>query len=231
MMQKKFTILIVEDSKEISDLMALHLEDKYMVKKAFTGEEAVKIDMESIDLVILDLMLPLLNGYEVMKQIRENKNIPIVVVSAKSADEDKIIGLKKGADDYLSKPFNPLELVARVDAQLRRFYKLGGASGTENDYIQIQNLRLDCVECCLYKDEKKILLTNIEYKLLKLLMESPGRIFTKKVIFEAIWEEEYLYDSNTIMVHISKLRDYIEGDSKRPKFITTVRGLGYKFEK
>ena len=123
-----FTVLIVEDTKEILDLIVLHLEDKYNLIKAEDGREAIKIvETEKIDLVILDIMLPLVNGYECMKVIREKKNIPIIIISAKSTDEDKIIGLQKGADDYLAKPFNPLELVARVDAQLRRFYKFGGA--------------------------------------------------------------------------------------------------------
>lgn len=227
-----FTVLIVEDTKEILDLIVLHLEDKYNLIKAEDGREAIKIvETEKIDLVILDIMLPLVNGYECMKVIREKKNIPIIIISAKSTDEDKIIGLQKGADDYLAKPFNPLELVARVDAQLRRFYKFGGAEEIQEEVICFQNLKLDCKECCLYKDEEKIYLTNKEYKLLKLLMNSPKRIFTKKAIFETVWEDEYLYESNTIMVYISKLRDYIEEDSKNPQFIITVRGLGYKFGK
>ena len=222
-----FTVLIVEDTKEILDLIVLHLEDKYNLIKAEDGREAIKIvETEKIDLVILDIMLPLVNGYECMKVIREKKNIPIIIISAKSTDEDKIIGLQKGADDYLA-----LELVARVDAQLRRFYKFGGAEEIQEEVICFQNLKLDCKECCLYKDEEKIYLTNKEYKLLKLLMNSPKRIFTKKAIIEAVWEDEYLYDSNTIMVYISKLRDYIEEDSKNPQFIITVRGLGYKFGK
>ena len=233
MKEGKPKVLIVEDSKDISDLIALYLEDKYWVQRAYTGEEAVRAARKKeMDLVILDIMLPGLSGYEVLKFIRENNNVPVIVVSAKDTDGDKIIGLQKGADDYLVKPFNPLELAVRVEAQLRRFYNLGGAgSGKEPDIIKIQNLTLDCEECCLYKNEQKIILTSKEYKLLKLLMSSPGRIFTKKVIFETVWEEEYLYDSNTIMVYISRLRDYIEEDSKKPRFIVTVRGLGYKFEK
>ena len=196
-----FTILIVEDSKEILDLMVLHLEDKYNLIKAEDGINAIKIaKKEKIDLLILDIMLPLVNGYECMKAIREKKNIPIIIVSAKSTDEDKIIGLQKGADDYLAKPFNPLELVARVDAQLRRFYEFGSAEEIQEEVICFQNLKLDCKECCLYKDEEKICLTNKEYKLLKLLMNNPKRVFTKKAIFEAVWEDEYLYDLS--LIHI-----------------------------
>jgi len=228
--KKVFTVLIVEDSKEILDLISLYLEDKYNVLKVDNGKDAVKIvENEQVDLIVLDIMLPLLNGYEVMKYTREKKNIPIIIVSAKSTDEDKIIGLQKGADDYLVKPFNPLELAARVDAQLRRFYKLGRADEKYQEVICFQDLKLDCQECCLYKKEKKIPLTKKEYELLKLLMSNPKRIFTQKALFEAVWEEEYLYDSNTIMVYISKLRNYIEQDSKNPQFIITVRGLGYKF--
>lgn len=226
------TILIVEDSENISNLIALHLENKYSIIQAYSGEQALEqFKSNEIDLIILDIMLPRLNGYEILKFVRKRKNIPIIILSAKITNEEKIIGLNLGADDYISKPFNPLELVARVDAQFRRFYKLGGASCEEEETYQIKDLILDCKECCLYKGENKLSLTNIEYKLLKLFMSEPGRVFTKKQIFENVWEEEYNYDDNTIMVYISKLRDYIEDTCKKTRYITTVRGLGYRFEK
>ena len=152
-------------------------------------------------------------------------------MSAKGQDEDKILGLNLGADDYIVKPFNPLELTARVSAQLRRFYSLGASSDTSLEQIKINNLVLDQRECKLFMDGNEIELTYMEYKLLKLLMNEPGRVFTKSQIFENVWDEEYSYADNTVTVYISKLREKIEVDSKNPKLIKTVRGLGYKFEK
>lgn len=229
--KKEFVVLVVEDSIEISNLITLYLEENYAVLHASTGREAISVfEEKSVDLIILDLMLPHMNGYEVMREIRKKRNTPIIIVSAKNTDEEKIIGLQKGADDYITKPFNPLELNARVEANIRRFYKFGSVEVTE-EVIHIKDLILDCRECCLYKGKQKIVLTNIEYKLLKLLMSSPGKVFTQKEIFERIWEEEYYYENNSIMVYISKIRDYIEIDSKKPQYIITVRGLGYKFEK
>jgi len=231
-MEKKAKVLIVEDSIDISDLISLHLEEEYSVLRAYNGLEAIQIfDQQNIDIVLLDLMLPNKNGYEVMKHIRERSNVPIIIVSAKGEDAEKVIGLNKGADDYIAKPFNPLELTARVSAQLRRYLLLGSSDKNEDQNITVRGIVLDCNECCLYKDNKKIILSNKEYNLIKLLMGAPGRIFTPKEIYENIWEEEYLYDNNSVMVYISKVRDYIEDDSKKPKYIINVRGLGYKFEK
>ena len=175
-------------------------------------------------------MLPKLNGYEVIKRIRKQSNIPVIILSAKTQDTDKILGLNLGADDYLSKPFNPLELVARINAQMRRFYNLGGSRELQNERITIGDLTLDQRECKLYRDNEEIELTYMEYKLLKLFMTEPGRVFTKAQLFETVWENEY-YTDNTVVVYISKLRDKIEKDTKNPKIIKTVRGLGYRFEK
>lgn len=169
-----------------------------------------------------------MSGIEVLKEIRKKRNIPIIIVSEKASNEDIIIALNYGADDYVAKPFNPLELSARVDAQMRRFFELGASTKIENDYLKVRDLVLDCRECCIYKEDIKILLTNIEFKLMKLFMSDPGRVFSKKQIFEAVWEEEYIYDDNTIMVYISKIRERIGDDSKKPSYIRTVRGLGYK---
>ncbi len=227
------TILIAEDSKEIVDLIKLYLEgEDIKIVEADNGKNALEIfNQMHIHLILLDIMLPEVNGYDVIKEIRQKSNIPIIFMSAKGQDEDKILGLNLGADDYIVKPFNPLELTARVSAQLRRFYSLGASSDVSLEKIKVNNLVLDQRECKLYNDGEEVELTYMEYKLLKLLMNEPGRVFTKSQIFENVWEEEYTYTDNTVTVYISKLREKLETDSRNPKLIKTVRGLGYKFEK
>ena len=226
-------ILIVEDSQEIIDLIKIYLEqEEYSIYEACDGESAINIfEKEEIHLVVLDIMLPKLNGYEVIKRLRKRSNVPVIILSAKNQDADKILGLNLGADDYLAKPFNPLELVARINAQMRRFYDFGGSKEKQDEKVIIGDLMLDQRECKLYKKDKEIDLTYLEYKLLKLFMTEPGRVFTKAQIFELVWESEYYYTDNTVVVYISKLRDKIEDDSKNPQMIKTVRGLGYRFEK
>lgn len=226
-------ILIVEDSQEIIDLIKIYLEqEEYSIYEACDGKSAINIfEKEEIHLVVLDIMLPKLNGYEVIKRLRKRSNVPVIILSAKNQDADKILGLNLGADDYLAKPFNPLELVARINAQMRRFYDFGGSKEKQDEKVIIGDLMLDQRECKLYKKDKEIDLTYMEYKLLKLFMTEPGRVFTKAQIFELVWESEYYYTDNTVVVYISKLRDKIEDDSKNPQMIKTVRGLGYRFEK
>ena len=226
-------ILIVEDSQEIIDLIKIYLEqEEYFIDAARDGRIAVNLfEQEEIHLVILDIMLPELNGYEVIKRIRKISNVPVIILSAKNQDADKILGLNLGADDYVAKPFNPLELVARINAQIRRFYDFGGSKEKQDEKVIIGELMLDQRECKLYKKNREIDLTYMEYKLLKLFMTEPGRVFTKAQIFELVWENEYYYTDNTVVVYISKLRDKIEDDSKNPQLIKTVRGLGYRFEK
>ena len=226
-------ILIVEDSQEIIDLIKIYLEqEEYSIYEACDGESAINIfEKEEIHLVVLDIMLPKLNGYEVIKRLRKRSNVPVIILSAKNQDADKILGLNLGADDYLAKPFNPLELVARINAQMRRFYDFGGSKEKQDEKVIIGDLMLDQRECKLYKKDKEIDLTYMEYKLLKLFMTEPGRVFTKAQIFELVWESEYYYTDNTVVVYISKLCDKIEDDSKNPQMIKTVRGLGYRFEK
>lgn len=226
-------ILIVEDSQEIIDLIKIYLEqEEYFIYAARDGRIAVNLfEQEEIHLVILDIMLPELNGYEVIKRIRKISNVPVIILSAKNQDADKILGLNLGADDYVAKPFNPLELVARINAQIRRFYDFGGSKEKQDEKVIIGELMLDQRECKLYKKNREIDLTYMEYKLLKLFMTEPGRVFTKAQIFELVWENEYYYTDNTVVVYISKLRDKIEDDSKNPQLIKTVRGLGYRFGK
>jgi len=231
-MEQKLTILIVEDSLDIVELLKIYLENEnYDYHIAYDGQKALQIiNDKEIDLIVLDIMIPIVSGYEVLKKVREKNNIPIIVLSSKNMNNDIILGLTLGADDYVTKPFEPLQLIARIKAQLRRFHKLGGGEiDTEQD-IKIQDLVLRCRECQLLKRDTNIELTYMEYKLLKFLMSSPGRVYTKKQLFTYVWEEDVLYSENTIMVYISKLRDKIEDNPKEPIYIKTVRGLGYKFE-
>lgn len=226
-------ILICDDEREILEILQLYLEkEDYKIIKAFDGEEALNIikNNDDIDLALLDIMLPKLDGYNLVKEIRKRKNIPIILLSAKNRDTDKILGLDLGADDYITKPFSPLEVVARVNAQIRRVYKLA-ENQNNNQVIKIGNVELDEYNVNVKVNDKEIELTSIEYGILKLLMKNAGRILTKNQIFENVWNEEFVGGDNTIMVHISRLRDKIEDDSKSPKYLKTIRGLGYKFEK
>ena len=226
-------ILICDDEREILEILQLYLEkEDYKIVKAFDGEEALNIikNDDDIDLALLDIMLPKLDGYNLVKEIRKRKNIPIILLSAKNRDTDKILGLDLGADDYITKPFSPLEVVARVNAQIRRVYKLA-ENQNNNQVIKIGNVELDEYNVNVKVNDKEIELTSIEYGILKLLMKNAGRILTKNQIFENVWNEEFVGGDNTIMVHISRLRDKIEDDSKSPKYLKTIRGLGYKFEK
>ncbi|ADL51257.1 response regulator transcription factor [Clostridium cellulovorans] len=230
-----YKILIAEDDKDIIDLLKLYLEnEKFQVLSAINGEEALEIvENNEIHLAILDIMMPKLNGFELTKKIREISNMPILILSAKNLDSDKILGLDLGADDYLTKPFNPLEIIARVKSSIRRCYNLKAdevASEKEN-ILTVGELSLNTESFMLTKGGNEISITPTEYRILALLMKSPGRVYTKMQIYELIKGEYFESDENTIMVHISKLRDKIEDDSKNPLYIKTIRGLGYKIEK
>lgn len=224
-----FSILVADDEQGIIDFITLYLEkDGYKVVTATNGEEAwTCIQQEKIDLAILDIMMPKLDGYQLIKKIRAEKNIPIIFLTAKDAGADKVLGLDIGADDYVTKPFDPLELVARVSAQLRRFYSLGSREVHLPKILKLHDLALDLDQCLLFKEEEQINLTSIEFKILRLLMASPGRVFTKKQIYEAVWEDTYIVDDNNIMVYISRLREKM-GTRKEESYIQTIRGLGYK---
>lgn len=223
-------ILIADDEKELVELLSLYLEKEYEIFKAYDGIKALEIlQLNSIDIAIIDIMMPKIDGYQLIKRIREKYNIPVIMLSAKSEYSDRILGLELGADDYVTKPFNPLEITARIRAQLRRYYKFNESVKGQAQYIELGKIKLDTVTCALYKNNEEIVLTSTEYKILFLLMSSPGRVFTKKQIFEQVWEETFYGDDNSIMVHMSKLRDKIEEDSKKPIYIKTIRGLGYKF--
>ncbi|MBM6723888.1 MULTISPECIES: response regulator transcription factor [Oscillospiraceae] len=221
------SILIAEDDGDIRDLLRLYLESEgYRVLEAADGAAALALARENMpDMAILDVMMPELNGYELTRALRKFSDIPILILSAKSQDNDKILGLNLGADDYIAKPFNPVEIVARVKAQLRR------ATRENSTTLTVGELSLDTATFQLTKNGQPIALTPMEYKILALLMRSPGRIFTKIQLYEGAVGNYFEGDDNTMMVHISKLREKIEDDPKDPRYIITVRGLGYKIEK
>ncbi len=227
-----YKILIADDEAEIRNVLHLYLEiDGYEVVEAENGLEALeKIRREQPDLVILDIMMPRLDGYRVLRNIREQNNIPVIMLSAKDTDADKILGLDLGADDYITKPFGPLEAVARVNSNIRRFYSLG----TRGDKkmlreLTVQDLRLDLEACVLYRGGEEIELTSVEFRIMKLFMEEPGKVFTKQQLYEQGWGDEYLVSDNNIMVCISKLRAKLDKEGK--EYIKTIRGLGYRMEK
>jgi DNA-binding response OmpR family regulator len=228
------TILIADDEKEIAEILSLYLEKEgYRTVTAHSGLEALaNLNRGGIDLAVLDIMMPDMNGFQVLKEIRLMRNIPIILLSARIQDHDKILGLGLGADDYMTKPFNPLEVIARIQAQLRRFYQLnpGVETGKPSHTLIIGSLTLDINSCLLYKNGAPIPLTSTEFKLLRMLMEHPERVFTKKQIYESVWGDFYAADDNTVMVCISKLRDKIESDFEEP-YLFTIRGLGYKMRK
>lgn len=225
-----YTVLVADDETEIRQILRLYLEkDGYQVLEAEDGIKAVSLLQKgNIDLVLLDIMMPGLNGYHVLQKLRETSNIPVMILSAKGADEDKILGLDLGADDYLAKPFNPLEAMARINSNIRRFYSLG-AKGHILKELTVRDLRLDTESCTVYKCDTPIELTSVEYKLMRLFMENPGKVFTKQQLFEEGWGESYIVADNNIMVCISKLRAKLSEDNNA--YIKTIRGLGYRMEK
>lgn len=226
-------ILIAEDEADIRKLLKLHLEERgYQIFEAKNGIEALEIVAKhELDLAILDVVMPKLDGLNLLRQIRETSHIPVILLTARGEEIDKIVGLGLGADDYIVKPFSTSELVARVEAQLRRrnIYDLNQTVNEET--IQYSNLKLNLKECMLYINENPVHLHAKEYKVLQCLMQSPNQIFTAKKLYTAAWEDDFYGDHNTIMVTISRLRNKIERDPHHPEYITTVRGLGYKFNR
>ncbi len=228
----KETILIVDDEKEIGNLIEIYLKnDGYRVMKAFNGIEALRVlEGEHVDLIILDIMMPQMDGIQACMKIREEKNMPIIMLSAKSQDMDKILGLTSGADDYMTKPFNPLELVARVKSQLRRYTRLNTPRVEKADEIELDGLLINTATHEVKIDGKEVRLTPREFDILELLARNKGIVFSVEKIYERIWKEDFLESENTVMVHIRKIREKIEENPRKPQYIKTVWGVGYKIE-
>lgn len=226
-------ILVVEDEDDIRNLIKIELENEgYAVITACDGIEALKILKEvPADLAILDVMMPRLDGFNLLRKIREGSTIPVIFLTARADDMDKVLGLGMGADDYIAKPFSMNELLARVKAQMRRTYDYLNAELENNALLKYGDLTIDKNSCCAYVKSEQIELNAKEFKLLLHLMESPERVFTKKQLYNAVWDDDYYYDDNTIMVHISHLRNKIEADPQNPEYIKTIRGIGYKLHK
>ncbi len=224
------TILIVDDEKDIRDIVGIYLENSgYRIIKEEDGQKALELlEQEKIDLAIIDVMMPRMDGVQLCMKIRDSRNLPIIMLSAKNQDMDKVLGLSAGADDYLAKPFNPVELLARVRAQLRRFNELNPNSGN-NGVLKYNGLTLYLENHKAMLDDKEVRLTPTEFAILKLLWENKGVVFSTDRIYNRIWSEEEYEVDNTVMVHIRNLRDKIERDKKNPTYIRTVWGVGYKF--
>ena len=227
-------ILIVDDEREIADVVALYLQNEnYDVVKAYNGKDALRlVEEEKPDMVLLDVMLPDIDGFTILQKIRENYTFPVIMLTAKTEYMDKITGLTLGADDYIAKPFNPLELVARVKAQLRRFTKYNEGSKTQEDLIDFGGLLLNRnTHECIY-NEKELTLTPIEFDILWILCENRGQVISSEQLFEQVWKEKYYKNSNnTVMVHIRHLREKMSGSTGKSDFIKTVWGVGYRVEK
>jgi DNA-binding response OmpR family regulator len=229
---EQYNVLVVDDEKEIRDAIEIYLKNEGIkVIKAADGIEAIeKLNDQPVHLILLDVMMPRQDGITTTFRIREDKNIPIIILSAKAEDTDKILGLQVGADDYVTKPFNPLELIARVKSQLRRYVTLGTYEGKAK-VIDLNGLTLDQSSKEVTAHGEPVKLTPIEYKIIELLMTNAGRVFSINDIYERVWKEPSYNAENTVAVHIRKIREKIEIDPKNPRFLKVVWGIGYKIEK
>lgn len=235
----KEIILIVDDEKEIRDLIDIYLKGEgYETLKAENGEEALSIlEENNVDLIILDIMMPKVNGIEACLKIREQREMPIIMLSAKSEDIDKILGLNTGADDYLTKPFNPLELVARVKSQLRRYKKFNNivnkseVGEVKENILEIDEISINMETHEVFKDGMEVKLTPTEFDILTLLGGNRGKVFSIENIYSSVWKQDFMQSDNTVMVHIRKVREKIEDDPRNPKYIKTVWGVGYKIDR
>ena len=229
-----YNVLVCDDDREIVEAIEIYLsQEGYKVLKAYDGEEALKVlDREKVDLLIIDVMMPKLDGIRATLKIREKKNMPIIILSAKSEDADKILGLSVGADDYMTKPFNPLELTARVKSQLRRYTQLGSTIDKSNQAVYaVGGLSIDDEQKEVTVDGEPVRLTPIEYNILLLLVKNQGKVFSIDQIYESIWNEDAIGVDNTVAVHIRHIREKIEINPKEPRYLKVVWGVGYKIEK
>ena len=225
-----YNILICDDDRDIVSALKIYLESEgYRTFQAYNGAEALAIlDREDVHLLLLDVMMPGMDGISALAKLRETSNVPVILLTAKSEDTDKVLGLNVGADDYITKPFNPVELQARVRSQLRRYLHLGGGTVRE-DVIQIGAVRLDDASKTVTVDGESVSLTPREYDILKLLMQNPGRVFSPRELYRKVWNEEPFGAESTVAVHIRHLREKIEIDPAEPRYIRAVWGQGYKF--
>jgi DNA-binding response OmpR family regulator len=225
-------ILVCDDDKAIVDAIGIYLENEgYQIFKAFNGLEAIEvIEEQEIHLIIMDVMMPKMDGIKATMKIRTKNNIPLIFLSAKSEDSDKILGLNFGADDYITKPYNPLEMIARVKSQLRRYTSLGGLE-TRSNLFQTGGLIIDDESKTITVDEVEIHVTPVQYKILKLLTENAGKVFSIEEIYEKVWNEQAHSPENTVSVHIRNIREKIEINPKEPQYLKVVWGVGYKVEK
>ena len=226
-------ILVCDDDKEIVDAIEIYLQQEgYHILKAYDGEQALEVlKNNEVHLLIIDIMMPRLDGIRATLKIRENSSIPIIILSAKSEDADKILGLNVGADDYVTKPFNPLELVARVKSQIRRYTQLGNAAETNQRVYQVGELVINDDLKEVTVDGEAVKLTPIEYNILLLLVKNQGKVFSINQIYENIWNEDAIGADNTVAVHIRHIREKIEINPKEPRYLKVVWGVGYKIEK
>ena len=230
---KLYNILVCDDDREIVEAIEIYLsKEGYNVIKAYDGLEAIEIlKKEDVQLLLIDVMMPKLDGLRATLKIREKSGIPIIILSAKTEDSDKVIGLDVGADDYITKPFNPLELIARVKSQLRRYTKLGTMAGQKSNVYTVGGLEVNDDSKEVTVDGESVKLTPYEYKILLLLVKNQGRVFTIEQIYENVWEEEAIAADNTVAVHIRHIREKIEINPKEPRYLKVVWGVGYKIEK
>ncbi|MDA5109670.1 response regulator transcription factor [Brevibacillus sp. LEMMJ03] len=229
---EEITVLVVDDDEEIRNLIAIYLQNEgYRVLKAADGLEALEVlKQNEVHLLVLDIMMPRLDGIQACLKIREEQHMPIIMLSAKSQDMDKIYGLSTGADDYMTKPFNPLELVARVKSQLRRYLRLNQGYTAREDEIEIGDLTINTATREVKVNGRDVKLTPTEFAILELLARNRGVVFSTEQIYERVWKEPFCQSDNTVMVHIRKIREKIEEDTRKPRYIKTVWGVGYKIE-
>lgn len=227
------TILIVDDEKEIRNLIGIYLKNEgFHVLEACDGEEGLQlVKKHKVHLIVLDLMMPKVNGIEMCMKVREIAEMPIIMLTAKSQDMDKISGLTIGADDYVTKPFNPLELIARIKSQLRRYLKTSGLHSSNREELEVGDLRINTATHEVFVNNERVKLTPREFAILELLVSNPGIVMSAEQIYEKVWKEEAFQSENTVMVHIRKIRERIEANPRNPQYIKTVWGVGYKVEK
>ncbi len=231
--QLNATVLVVDDDPEIVSAITKLLElEGYSVLKAYDGLEALDVlAQHKVHLILMDLMMPRVDGLSAVMQIRKSKNIPIIILSAKTEDSDKILGLNVGADDYIAKPYNPMELLARVGSQLRRYFRLGASSEPEGNVLSVGGLRMNLDSREFFVDERSVKLTSTEWGMMELFMRTPGKVYSAEEIYRSVWKEDAHAVENTVTVHIRRIREKIEIDPKEPRYLKVIWGIGYKLEK